>query len=460
MSDKLRLTVLGAGYLGATHAACMASLGFDVLGVDTDAQKVAQLTAGHLPIHEPGLGELLRSGLDSGRLTFTTSYPRAAAFGDVHFICAGTPPQPGSDHADLSQVYGCVTALAPLLDRPCLVVGKSTVPVGTARKIAAQLATACPSAELAWSPEFLREGSAVADALSPDRIVAGVMSPSAEGILRQVYARPLGEGTAMFVTDLETAELAKVAANAFLATKISFINAMAEVCEAAGGDVGALAQILGADPRIGSAFLRPGLGFGGGCLPKDVRAFVAHAADLGAAEALGFLREVNAINLRRRTKVADLASEMVNGNLADVPVCVLGAAFKPGSDDVRDSPALDVAQILHGLGARVTIYDPAALANARRAWPELGYADTLADAARDAHVVLVLTEWPEFVKLRPGDLDRVVARQNLVDGRSVLNPAEWRAAGWAYRALGVAPPAVSVRRAARPRVTSAEGQRF
>ena len=441
MNSPLRLTVLGTGYLGTTHAACMASLGFDVLGVDNDTRKVDQLNAGHLPIYEPGLGELLHSGLDSGRLAFTTSYPQAAAFGDVHFICAGTPAQPGSDHADLSQVYGCVAALAPLLDRRCLVVGKSTVPVGTARRLAAELAEACRAVELAWNPEFLREGSAVADALTPDRIVAGVTSPWAEEVLRQVYAQSIADGVPFFATDLETAELAKVAANAFLATKISFINAMAEVCEAAGGNVYSLSQILGADPRIGSAFLRPGLGFGGGCLPKDIRAFMARAADLEADQALGFLREVDAINLRRRTRTADLACELVNGDLANVPVCVLGAAFKPGSDDVRDSPALDVAQILHGMGARVTVYDPAALANARRACPELGYAATPTEAARDAHVVLLLTEWAEFAELTPGDLGTVVAHRNIVDGRNVLDPALWRAAGWNFRSLGAAPAA-------------------
>ena len=441
-----RLTVLGTGYLGITHAACMASLGFEVLGVDTDAGKVDKLNAGQLPIHEPGLRELLRSGLDSGRLAFTTSYPRAAAFGDLHFICAGTPPQPGSHHADLSQVTGCVTALAPLLDRPCLVVGKSTVPVGTARRLAAELARACPEAELAWNPEFLREGSAVTDSLSPDRIVAGVTSSWAEGILRQVYARPIADGSLFITTGLETAELAKVAANAFLATKVSFINAMAEICEAAGGDVQVLSRILGADSRIGSAFLRPGLGFGGGCLPKDIRAFMARTADLGVGQALGFLREVDAINLRRRIRTADLACEMVGENLTDVPVCVLGAAFKPSSDDVRDSPALDVAQLLHGMGAQVTVYDPAALDNARRACPELSYAETLAEAARDARIVLLLTEWAEFADLTPDDLGAVVAQRNMVDGRNVLDPDLWRSAGWNYRALGVAlPPPLSTR---------------
>ena len=438
MNGGLRLTVLGAGYLGITHAACMASLGFEVLAVDTDGGRVDELNAGRLPIYEPGLQDLLRAGLGAGRVRFTTSYAEAAAFGDVHFICTGTPQQVGSDHADLSQVQACVGALGPLLARPCLVVGKSTVPVGTARRLAAELAGAGAGVELAWNPEFLREGSAVADTLSPDRIVAGVTSGRAEEILRQVYARPVAGGARFIVTTLETAELAKAAANAFLATKISFINAMAEICEMAGGDVRELAQVLGADPRIGPAFLRAGLGFGGGCLPKDIRAFVARADELGAGDALAFLREVDAINLRRRARTADLALELAGGNLAGMPVCVLGAAFKPGSDDVRDSPALDVAQILTGMGAKVTVYDPAALGNARRARPGLGYADTLAGAAAGAHVVLLLTEWPEFAALAPGSLSGTVARPNINDARNVLDPATWRDAGWTYRALGMA----------------------
>jgi UDPglucose 6-dehydrogenase len=446
MTDGLRLTVLGSGYLGITHAAAMASLGFDVLGVDTDRRKVDQLNGGQLPIYEPGLEELLRDGLAARRVRFTTSYQEAAALGDVHFICTGTPQQPGSNHADLSQVHACVAALAPLLDRPCLVVGKSTVPVGTARRVAAELSHACPGAELAWNPEFLREGTAVADTLSPDRIVVGVTSSRAEQILRQVYARPLAAGAAFIVTTLETAELAKAAANAFLATKISFINAMAEICEAAGGDVRALAQIIGADPRIGPAFLRAGLGYGGGCLPKDIRAFAARAEELGAGASLAFLREVDAINLRRRARTADLTLELAGGNLTGVPVCVLGAAFKPGSDDVRDSPALDVAQILTGMGARVTVHDPAALENARRARPELRYAATVADAARGAHVVLLLTEWREFTALTPGSLSPIVAQRNIIDARNVLDPGVWLEAGWEYRALGMAADAEAMTR--------------
>jgi UDPglucose 6-dehydrogenase len=450
MTSRLRLTVLGTGYLGITHAACMASQGFEVLGVDTDARKAAGLSAGQLPVFEPGLEELLRDGLDSGRLAFTTSYDQAAAFGDVHFICVGTPLRHDGTRADLTQIDGCVTALAPLLTRPCLVVGKSTVPAGTAAAVAARIARLAPageSAQLCWNPEFLREGRAVQDTLAPDRIVIGGASPRAGAVMREIYAGQLAAGAPLYETDLATAELAKVAANAFLATKISFINAMAEVCEAADADVTVLARVLGADPRIGGAFLNPGLGFGGGCLPKDIRAFMTRASDLRAEGAVRLLREVDAINLRRRAWVAKLAAELADGSIAGEAVCVLGAAFKPGSDDVRDSPALDVAQILHGMGARVTVYDPVAIDNARRACPQLRYAGSAEEAAADARVVLLLTEWPEFRRIDPAKLGTVAAaRRGVIDARHVLDQQRWRAAGWDYRAPGVpaAPTASAV----------------
>jgi UDPglucose 6-dehydrogenase len=446
VTDRPRLTVLGTGYLGMTHAACMASEGFEVLGVDIDAAKVARLNAGEAPIFEPGLDELLRAGLASGRLAFTSSYAEAAAFGDVHFICVGTPQRRDGHGADLSQVEACIDALAPGLTRPCVIAGKSTVPVGTTAALAervARLAPAGDAVEVCWNPEFLREGHGVADTLSPDRIVLGVGSHRAEAVLRTVYAGPIGAGTPVFVTDVATAELAKVAANAFLATKISFINAVAEVCDAAGADVTVLAKVLGADPRIGGAFLRPGLGFGGGCLPKDVRAFLARAAELGAEDALAFLRDVDAINLGRRTGMVNLTSEVLGGSVAGRSVCVLGASFKPGSDDVRDSPALDVAQILHGMGAEVTVYDPAAMANAREACPELHYASSVSAAASGADVVLLLTDWPEFAALDPYDLGEKTAARRIIDGRYSLDPAAWRAAGWQYRASGIPAEAMS-----------------
>jgi UDPglucose 6-dehydrogenase len=447
MADRPRLTVLGAGHLGITHAACLAAADFDVLCVDIDAERVAQLSAGQAPIFEPGLEELLRAGLDCGRLAFTSSYPEVAEFGDVHFVCVGTPQVRDGHGADLSQVEACIDALAPGLSRPCLVVGKSTVPAGTAAAVAervARLAPAGEAAEVCWNPEFLREGHGVADTLRPDRIVVGATSARAEGVLREIYAAQIEAGAEFFVTDLATAELAKVAANAFLATKISFINAVADVCDAAGADVTVLARILGADARIGHAFLRPGLGFGGGCLPKDVRAFRARAAELGAGEALAFLREVDAINLGRRTAMVNLACEVAGGSVAGKSLCVLGAAFKPGSDDVRDSPALDVAQILHGLGAEVTVHDPQAIENARRAWPELKYADSVRTAATGAELVLLLTDWPQYAAISPDELAEVTAARRIVDGRYLLDPAAWRAAGWYYRACGIPDPARSI----------------
>jgi UDPglucose 6-dehydrogenase len=443
-TDLPRVTVLGMGYLGLTHAACLASEGFEVLGLDVDADKVARLGDGEVPIFEPGLAELLADGVRSGRLSFTTSYAAAAQFGDVHFVCVGTPQRRDGLAADVSQVETCVGTLAPLLTKPCVIAGKSTVPAGTAARLAALVADAAPAglrAELCWNPEFLREGHGVTDTLSPDRIVIGTTGAGqAEAVLRQVYAPQLAAGVPFFVTSLATAELAKVAANAFLATKISFINAVAQVCDAAGADVRVLAEVLGADPRIGGSYLRPGLGFGGGCLPKDVRAFRAAAAELGADEAVGLLREVDAVNLSRRTRMVALAVDAAGGSVTGKRVAVLGAAFKPGSDDVRDSPALDVAQILDGLGAEVTVFDPAATATARLVCPDLKYADTVLAAATDAEVILIATDWPEFAGLDPVELAAVTSGRAIIDSRYQLDPATWRAAGWAYYASGVSGP--------------------
>ena len=434
-----RLTVFGTGYLGATHAACMAELGFEVLGVDTNAAQIAALAAGKLPFYEPGLPPLLERGITSGRLRFTSSYEEAAEFGDVHFVCVGTPQRPDSGSADLSHLLSCIDTLAPLLTRPCLVVGKSTVPAGTAALLAervARLAPAGDSAELAWNPEFLREGFAVEDTLRPERIVAGVRSERAEATLREVYASLLDDGVPFIVTDYPTAELVKVAANAFLATKISFINAMAEVCETADADVTKLAEALAHDHRIGGASFRPGLGFGGGCLPKDLRAFLTWADENGAAHSVSFLRDMDAINLRRRDRMVKLAAELAGGSLQGRTVGVLGLAFKPDSDDLRDSPALGVARAVAAQGARVVAYDPAAMDRAKVAHPELEYAGSVIGAATGADVLLLLTEWPEFRGADPEVIGKAVARRHVVDGRHALDPEAWRAAGWTYRALG------------------------
>ncbi|MGF1429683.1 UDP-glucose dehydrogenase family protein [Kitasatospora sp. LaBMicrA B282] len=441
----LRISVIGTGYLGATHAACLAELGFEVLGLDIDPEKLAALAAGRVPMYEPGLSELLLKHVaghpgSTGRLRFTASPAEVADFADVHFICVNTPQKKGEFAADMSYVDLAVDQLAPHLTRPALVVGKSTVPVGSAARLAERLVALAPAGagvELAWNPEFLREGFAVGDTLHPDRIVVGVRPGGrAEELLREVYATPLADGVPLVVTDYATAELVKAAANSFLATKISFINAMAEVCESAGADVTQLAEALSYDERIGRRFLNAGLGFGGGCLPKDIRAFMARAGELGADQALTFLREVDSINMRRRSRMVELAREQCGGGFLDRRVAVLGASFKPDSDDIRDSPALNVAAQIQLQGAQVTVYDPKAMDNARKMFPSLSYAASALEAATGAHVVLHLTEWLEFRELDPAAVGAVVAERRLLDGRNVLDADRWRAAGWTYRAMG------------------------
>ena len=435
----MRITVIGTGYLGAVHAACMADLGHDVLGVDVDAAKIEGLAAGRPPFFEPGLSEVLSRAVGSGKLRFTTSLADAAEFGDVHFVCVGTPQKAGSYAADLKHVDAVIDGLAPHLHRETLVVGKSTVPVGTASALAARLAATAPvgaGAELAWNPEFLREGFAVEDTLRPDRLVVGVLSTKADETLRAVYAPILETGTPYIRTDLATAELVKVSANAFLATKISFINAMADVCDAAGGDVVTLAEAIGHDGRIGHRFLSAGLGFGGGCLPKDIRAFMARAEELGVDNALAFLGEVDEINMRRRQRVVDLARTLVGGSFLGRNVAVLGAAFKPNSDDVRDSPALNVAATIQLRGASVRVHDPEAIDNARAVFPHLDYAREATKACEKADVVLHLTEWREYAEIDPEELAQVVSHRRIVDGRNVLSLDRWRAASWTVRGLG------------------------
>ena len=435
----MRISVIGCGYLGAVHAACMAQLGHEVVGVDVDASKVALLAEGKAPFFEPGLPELLTEAMGSGRLEFGTDMS-AVAGAQVHFICVGTPQKRGENAADLRFVDAALEALLPYVAPGDVVVGKSTVPVGTAEKLAERLAEVQPEATLVWNPEFLREGFAVQDTLHPDRLVYGIQAGTegarAVRLLDEVYATPLSEGTPQVVTDYATAQLVKVAANSFLATKISFINAMAELCEATGADVTQLADAIGHDARIGRRFLNAGLGFGGGCLPKDIRAFMARAGELGVDQALSFLREVDSINMRRRVRMVDLAREVCDGSIVGRKVAVLGAAFKPNSDDVRDSPALSVAAQMGLQGARVVVTDPEAIANAEAKWPDLTYAPTAEQAAAGADVVVLATEWDQYRDLDPVAFGEVVAARRIVDGRNVLDPGKWRAAGWTYRALG------------------------
>ncbi|WP_194908937.1 UDP-glucose dehydrogenase family protein [Catenulispora rubra] len=437
----MRITVIGTGYLGVTHAACMAALGFEVMGLDVDVEKVAALAAGHVPFYEPGLEDLLREQIAAGRLSFTSDHAELAAWageGALHFVCVGTPQKKGEYAADMTYVDAAFETLARSVAHQgrSLLIGKSTVPVGTASRIADRIAELAPNAEVAWNPEFLREGHAVHDTLHPDRLVVGVRSEQAEADLRRVYARLLAENVPLVVTDFPTAELVKVSANSFLAVKISFINAMAEVCEAAGADVMQLAEALSHDPRIGHRFLVPGLGFGGGCLPKDIRAFMARAGELGVDQALAFLKEVDAINMRRRVRTVDLAREQCDGSLLGKRVAVWGAAFKPESDDIRDSPALNVAASINLQGAQVTVYDPKATDNARKMYPTLSYADSAMEAADQADVILHLTEWQEFRDLDPVAVRTQVRQTRIIDGRNALDATAWRSAGWTYRALG------------------------
>ena len=434
----MKISVVGCGYLGAVHAACMAELGHDVLGIDVDETKVAALSAGRTPFYEPGFEELLTRALGTGRLRFTTTPGGDLAGVDLHFIAVGTP-QSDTGAADLSYVDAAVTTLLVGAAPGSVVVGKSTVPVGTAVHLADRLAER--DIALVWNPEFLREGFAVADTLHPDRIVYGlpadpVRAELGRARLDEVYARLLADGIPQIVTDYATAELVKVAANSFLATKISFINAMAELCEATGGDVTALADALGHDDRIGRRFLGAGVGFGGGCLPKDIRAFVARAKELGVHDAVSFLREVDAINQRRRDRVVDLVLRSLGDQLPGSRITVLGAAFKPNSDDIRDSPALDIAHRLHMLGAHVSITDPKALDAAARRHPDLVAEPDTHQALRDADLVLLLTEWKEYVQLDPAKVANLVRRPAIIDGRNALDPARWRASGWTYHGLG------------------------
>ena len=437
----MRMTIIGTGYLGATHAACMAELGHEVLGVDVDEDKISVLQSGKVPFFEPGLPEVLERNIDAGRLGFSTDYDEAAQFANVHFLGVGTPQRRGSYAADMTYVKAVITDLVPKLRGEHVIFGKSTVPVGTAaelQELADGLAPEGTRVEIAWNPEFLREGYAVHDTITPDRIVIGTRESEshAEELAREIYAQPLAQDTPFIATDLQTAELVKVSANAFLATKISFINAVSEICEIAGADVVALADAIGIDKRIGRKFLGAGLGFGGGCLPKDIRAFMARAGELGADQALTFLREVDAINMRRRDRMVDMSKEAFNGSLLGHRVTVLGCAFKPNSDDVRDSPALSVAGSLSLAGAAVTVYDPEGMENAKKVFPTLDYAADTETALREAELVILATEWEQFKELDPNEAGELVDNKHIIDGRNVLDVAAWSNAGWKIQALG------------------------
>lgn len=438
LCELLKLSVIGCGYLGAVHAACMAQLGHDVIGIDVDAKRIETLSKGRSPFYEPGLTEILLSGVKSGKLHFTTEMADARN-ARVHFIAVGTPQHYDSQGANLAHLYTAIKELVPYLSAGDLVVGKSTVPVGTANRLAVEILDST-GAILVWNPEFLREGSAINDTLTPDRLVYGLPEGEkgllAKTMLDIVYATTLNKGTPLVIANYATAELVKVAANAFLATRISFINAMAEIAEVTGADVTRLADAMGFDSRIGRSYLNAGIGFGGACLPKDIHAFIARAEELGRGESVAFLKEVDSINMRRRDRMLDLVVNALEGQAQNKKVAVLGLAFKPDSDDIRDSPALDIAIRLHELGSQVVATDPKAIPNSRSCHPELTYAEDLTEALQDADVTILLTEWKDFINLNPEVIRTLVNRCVIIDGRNCLNSVDWRAAGWVYHGLG------------------------
>ncbi|WP_269855533.1 UDP-glucose dehydrogenase family protein [Streptomyces sp. RPT161] len=435
----MRVSVIGCGHLGIPHAAAMAEIGHEVIGVDLDQAKIDRLNAGECPIYEEGLPELLAAHTASGRLRFTTDLAEAAAFADVHFLAVGTPIDADGRSYDTGQVFGVARALAPNLIRPCVIIGKSTVTVGTTRDLAALLARLAPAGdgvEVVWNPEFLREGHAIEDTLRPDRIVAGVPSQHAEDVVREVYAPLLRDQIPLFVTDPATAELIKGAANAYLGMKISFINGVADMCAAAGADIQQLTEAIGVDPRIGKGGLNAGPGYGGGCLPKDVRAFTASARALGATAAATLLRAAEQVNESRPAAALTLIEQTLGRAVDGVKVTVWGASFKAGTDDVRESPALAIATLMHQRGAKVTVHDPHAVPTALLRHPELDYAEDLEESAKSRELIVLATEWPQFRDADPKALATVVANPTLVDLRNLLDADVWRAAGWTVRQLG------------------------
>lgn len=431
----VKISVIGTNYLGATHAAGLAEFGHRVVGVDIDSERVERLNAGESPIYEANLEPMLQRHIGSGRLRFTTDYAEIADWADVHFICVGTP-ESESGAADLSQLWAVRDRLAPQLTKPTLIVGKSTSPVGTAAQLRDDFRDRSPAAgqiDLIWNPEFLRESFAVEDTLRPDRIVLGIEDERSLSVMQQVYAIPITEDTPVMVCNFATAELIKSAANAFLATKISFINAMARMCQAAGGDVTQLADALGHDSRIGREFLNAGLGFGGGCIPKDIRALACRSDELGVDVLSDLIGSIEKINDGQRADVADLTVDQLGGTVAGKRVAVLGAAFKPGTDDTRNSPALTVADHLHGMGAEVAVFDPQARLRSRENFTQV---DSVLEAVRGADICLHLTEWPQFRSLDPGPLAAAARNQVIIDARLKLDPEPWRAAGWKVVQLG------------------------
>ncbi len=432
----MNICVVGTGYVGLVTGAVFADLGNDVVCVDNDRAKIQSLGAGRMPIYEPGLEEMVTRNTEDGRLAFTTDLASSVRQSDVIFIAVGTPPK-DSGETDLSQVEAVAAEIGRAMDRYKVVVNKSTVPVGTGefvREVITRHQPAPIDFDVVSNPEFLREGSAIEDTLRPDRIVIGAPTQQVAMTLVELYA-PLERP--MIITDLPSAEVIKYASNAFLAVKISFINAIANVCETAGADVSQVMKGMGLDSRIGLAFLQPGLGYGGSCFPKDVDSLIHTAAQLGYDFKL--LRSVVEINRERAAHLAGMMEKAL-APMDDKTVAVLGLAFKPNTDDMREAKSLEVIRLLHAAGARIRAYDPVAMGNARPLVPgSVVFSHSAYDAAEGADAIVLLTEWNEFKFLNLERLRRLLRRPLIFDGRNLYEPERMRRLGFEYYSIGRKP---------------------
>jgi UDPglucose 6-dehydrogenase len=432
----MRIAMIGAGYVGLVSGACFAHFGHDVICVDKEAARIARLRKGEMPIYEPGLDKLVADNVQAGRLSFGERLDDAVGNADAVFIAVGTPTRRGDGHADLSYVYAAAAEIADAIVGYTVVITKSTVPVGTGREVARIIRETRPAAEfdVCSNPEFLREGAAIEDFMKPDRVVIGVESQRARDVMAAVY-RPLNLiQTPMVFTNIETAEVTKYAGNAFLATKITFINEIADLCEKVGADVHDVARGIGLDGRIGRKFLHPGPGFGGSCFPKDTLALAYTAREVNAPQTI--VEQVIEVNNSRKKRMARKIIEFCGGSVSGLTVGVLGLTFKADTDDMRDAPSLDIVPALQAAGARIVAFDPEGMAEAGRMMPGIAFAKTAYEAASGADVLVVITEWHEFRGLDPRRLKEAMRKPRVVDLRNIFNPEEMRGLGFAYEGVG------------------------
>lgn len=435
----MRIAMIGTGYVGLVSAACFSQFGHEVICVDKDQKKIDILRDGQMPIYEPGLDQLVINNVSQGRLKFTTDIKRAIQDVDVVYIAVGTPSRRGDGFADLSYVFAAVEEVAALLERYTIIALKSTVPVGTAEKVRDTIKRVNPRIDfdVVSNPEFLREGSAIEDFIRPDRIVIGTTSPKAAEMMRQLYAPLFINETPILETSLQSAELIKYAANAFLATKISFINEIANLCEATGANVQEVARGIGLDKRIGDKFLHAGPGYGGSCFPKDTRALIQSAKEAGVA--LRIVDAVTTVNDDRKLHMADKIIAACGGDVKGKAIAILGVTFKPNTDDMREAPSLDIIPVLQQQGAKVSVFDPQAHLEARSMLQDINWASDAYDCAQGADCLVILTEWNEFRALDMSRIKQIVRVPLIVDLRNIYKPKEMSAQGFDYFSIGRTP---------------------